>query len=176
LKNKGLVHIYCGDGKGKTTAAIGLAVRCSGSGGKVLLCQFLKDGSSGEISALKQFHNIQIADFYRKIKFTYMMTEKEFYEAKNYYIYIFENLIKRVNSDNFDLLILDEIIPAINKGYISIEKIIDFLENKPYGLEVVLTGRNPDERLCDLADYISDIIKIKHPFDKGIGARKFIEK
>lgn len=173
---KGLIHIYFGDGKGKTTAVTGLSVRCAGGGGKVLFCQFLKDGSSGEINVLKKIDGISVVDGYGKIKFVKYMTEDEKKSAEAFYKNQFDNIINMVNEKEFDLLILDEIIDAVNIGFVSFDKIIEFLENKPFGLEVALTGRKPDKRLFDIADYVSDILKIKHPFDKGISSRKMIEK
>ena len=176
MENKGLVHIYFGDGKGKTTAAIGLCIRCIGANGKVLFYQFLKDGTSSEINILKNLDGIKVIDGYKKIKFDKFMTEEEKNAAKDYYIEDFKKITELVLKENFDLLVLDEVIHAINKGYIDIQTVIDFIKNKPYGLEVILTGKNPDRKLIDLADYVSDILKIKHPFDKGIGSRIMIEK
>ncbi len=173
---KGLIHIYFGNGKGKTTAAVGLSVRCVGGGGKVLFYQFMKDGLSGEMNILKKIDGIEVIDGYEKAKFTKDMSDEEKKDAGIHYAREFENIISRANAEEFDLLILDESIDAINNNYISSERMIDFLNNKPFGLEVVLTGRKPDRRLFDIADYVSDILKIKHPFDMGIGSRKMIEK
>ena len=173
---KGLIHIYFGDGKGKTTAAVGLCVRCAGGGGKVLFYQFMKDGSSGEIDVMKKIDGVDVIDGYRKSKFSKDMTDEEKREAKLYYTKRFEDIINRVNNEKFDLLILDEAINAINNNYISLDRMIEFLNNKPFGLEVVLTGRKPDRKLFGIADYVSDILKIRHPFDRGIGSRKMIEK
>ena len=173
---KGLVHIYFGDGKGKTTASVGLAVRCAGAGGKVLFSQFMKDGSSSEISVLKQIDGITVTDGYSKAKFTRFMTDEEHIEAREYYSNEFERVTKKAEDEKFDLLILDELINAVDKNYVELDKVIEFIENKPEGLEIVMTGRNPDRKLFDYADYVSDVIKIKHPFDKGIGSRLMIEK
>lgn len=174
--NKGFIHIYCGNGKGKTTAAAGLAIRCAGAGGKVFFCQFLKDGSSGEINVLKKIEGIEVMENCKNVKFIKNMTEKEKKEAAEFYKMRFESINERVTKNEFDLLILDEIINTVNAGFISLERLIFFLENKPFSLEVVLTGRNPDKSLVDTADYVSEITKVKHPFDKGVPARKMIEK
>ncbi len=173
---KGLIHLYCGDGKGKTTAAVGLAVRCAGGGGKVLFYQFLKDGTSGEISVLKKIDGVDVVDGYREIKFSKFMTDNEITEAKKYYSSEFSKIVDIIFEKNYDLLVLDEITHAVNNKYVSIYEVIKFLEIKPFGLEVVLTGRNPHKRFCELADYVSEVLKIKHPFDLGIKSRKFIEK
>lgn len=172
---KGLIHIYCGDGKGKTTAALGLAIRCAGGGGKVLFYQFLKDGTSSEINILKEIKNIDVIEGYKKTKFYNQMTDAEKKEAAEYYNNKFDEIVLAVKSNNYDLLILDEFTYAINFNYITVEKFIDFIKTKPQGLEIALTGRNPCDAICNCADYISEVIKIKHPYDKGITARRLIE-
>ncbi len=171
----GLVHIYCGDGKGKTTAAVGLAVRCAGGGGKVLFASFLKDDRSGERNILDYIDNIELIKNPKKIGFYKFMDDKEKEECKKECRDKF-SLIKELIAENeYDMLILDEIIPVINYGIISEEEMLDFLNTKPEGLETVLTGRGPSEKLMDAADYVTEMKKIKHPFDKGIKARAFIE-
>lgn len=175
MEGKGLVHIYCGDGKGKTTAAVGLAVRCAGGGGRVLFYQFLKDGSSSEINILRQIDNVDVIAGYKKTKFYNVMTDEEKKEAALYYTEKFDEIINMAKSNGYDLIVLDEAIHAVNLKYISVEKMLSFLKTKPYGLEAVLTGRNPSVDICRHADYISEIKKIKHPFDKGIKARRLIE-
>lgn len=171
----GLTHIYCGDGKGKTTCAAGLAVRCAGAGGNVLWFQFLKKDSSSERKSLELLENIDLLPGYDKMKFTFKMTEEEKQSAKDFFqekLLEIENIVHR---KNYDMVVLDEIIGAINLNIILEEQVINFLKRKPKGLEVVLTGREPSEQLCKLADYISDIKKIKHPYDNGIMARHKIE-
>ncbi|MCX7715576.1 MAG: cob(I)yrinic acid a,c-diamide adenosyltransferase [Clostridia bacterium] len=170
---KGLIHIYCGNGKGKTTAAVGLAARCAGSGGDVLFFQFLKDNTSSEREILKKIDRVTLLDGLSKVKFSFAMNESEMQQAKRFYTEKMEEIIKE--SEKYRLLVMDEIIAAANKGFIDEDRLVEFLKNKPYMLEVVLTGRNPSERLVDIADYVSEIKKIKHPFDKGIKARKGIE-
>ena len=126
---KGLIHIYCGDGKGKTTAAMGLAIRAAGREKKVFITQFLKSGKSGEI----------------------------------------------IKKNEYDLLILDEIIATINNGFIELEEVVNFLKNKPDTLEVVMTGRDPKEELIEIANYVTEMKCIKHPFREGIPSRIGIE-
>lgn len=171
----GLVHIYCGDGKGKTTAAMGLTLRCNGGGGEVLLFQFLKSGRSSEMTSLELLPHVTVLEAYTKIKFAKYMTEEEKEEAKAFYTKRFEEIIEEVQSKEYKLLVLDEAIGALNLGYISEERMLEFLQNKPAELEVVLTGRNPSEKMMAAANYVSKIEKIKHPFDQGIEARKLIE-
>lgn len=175
MKETGLIHIYHGDGKGKTTCAAGLALRCAGGGGKVLFFQFLKDGSSGEIAALKSVQGIEVMEGYKETKFSFQMTEEEKKQTAQYYTKMWENIVSKVCGKEYQLLILDEVLHAINLGYLELGTVLDFLSNRPEGLETVLTGRNPKDELIEVADYITEMKKIKHPFDKGIGARHLIE-
>lgn len=172
----GLVHVYEGDGKGKTTAAVGLSVRCAGNGGRVLFTQFLKDGSSGEISVLKQVEQITVLSAERTFGFTFLMSEEEKKEAFAYYTAYFEQITETVRKTHYDLLVLDEIVGACNTGMLKESLVLDFLDNRPEGLEVVLTGREPSESLMRRCDYDSEIRKKKHPFDNGTAARDGIER
>lgn len=175
ILRKGLLHIYMGDGKGKTTAAMGLALRALGAGKKVLLFQFLKDGKSSEIDLLKAFPNIVVLDAIANTKFVFQMCEEE---KAQYAIACKEKLeeIKAyIKKESYELLVLDEIIPVLNYGFIDIEEVLSFFEQRPEGLEVVCTGRDPDERLLAVADYATEMKKIKHPYDSGIPAREGIE-
>lgn len=172
---KGLVHIYCGDGKGKTTAALGLALRAAGRGKKVLLARFLKTDDSGEVAALKNIPGITLIPCERTFGFLSHMTEEEKREAKDWYGKVLEKTLVLAAEENYDLLILDEAMAACNGKVIDEERIIHFLENRPLKMEVVLTGRNPSERLLDKADYISEIRAVRHPYKKGIAAREGIE-
>lgn len=171
--NIGLVHIYCGDGKGKTTAAVGLAVRCAGGGGKVMFCQFLKGSGSGEREALNRIDGITVVPVPERIAFVWNMSESEKERTRAYYNDKFEAVCTAVS--DYDMLILDEIIPALKYDFVSIDRLIGFLKEKPAGLEVVLTGREPDERLVEMADYVTEMRKIKHPYDRGVVMRQYIE-
>jgi cob(I)alamin adenosyltransferase len=172
----GLVHIYTGDGKGKTTAAVGLTVRCAGNGGTVVFCQFLKNNRSSELAILRSVPNIKIVQSDKIFGFYKNLSPEQRAEAAANA----EELLKRATaaaiSENARLLVLDEIIGAYNHELVNRQTLLDFLQNKPTDLEVVLTGRNPAPELIALADYVSNIQKIKHPFDKGIPARPGIEK
>lgn len=170
----GLIHIYCGDGKGKTTAATGLAVRAAGAGKKVVFAQFLKSGNSSEIHSLRQLDGIKLCLCSTHRGFFKNMNEEEKTQTKNDYTQLFHDVVDK-SQDNTDLLVLDEIISACNHQIIKENELIDFLEKKPEKLEVVLTGRNPSENLLSLADYVTEMKKIKHPYDKGIKARCGIE-
>lgn len=176
MKQKlGLTHIYCGDGKGKTTAAMGLALRAIGSGFKVVIVQFLKDGKSSEISVLKQFDNVKIIANTELKGFVFRMTPKQKAECKTFQLGQLEAATELCNSGECDLLILDEAIGAMNNDVLDSGMVVNFLRNRPSNIEVVLTGRDPQQELLKLADYVSEIVKVKHPFDKGINARTGIE-
>ena len=164
--NKGLVHIYTGDGKGKTTAATGLATRCVGYGKTVCVFRFLKSSYSGELDSLEKL-GVKIIQINTSEKFYYDMSdaEKELTckEIKSKLPYLFEI--------PFDMIILDELICAVDLGIICIDEIIDIIKTKPLKTELVLTGRNMPDKLLDCADYVSEIKCIKHPYATGVDAR-----
>lgn len=172
----GLIHIYCGDGKGKTTAAVGLAVRCAGRGNKVLLVQFLKSRDSGELYSLAKLPDIEIMRGKKSKKFTFQMNEEEKHALLIEHNKMFEQVLAKIKNGGYSLLILDEVIGALNAKVFEMPKLIEFLRHKPENLEVVLTGRNPAPELVEIADYVSEMRKVKHPMDKGIMAREGIEK
>ena len=169
----GLIHIYCGNGKGKTTAATGLAVRAAGAGKKVVFTQFFKDGDSSEISILQTIVNIRTVHCKTVRGFWKRMDDLQKAKVSEDYTKFLADVIALAR--DADLLVLDEIISACNHGTITETVVLDFLRSKPKGLEVVLTGRNPSEELLVLADYVSEMRKIKHPHDCGIAAREGIE-
>lgn len=173
----GLIHVYCGNGKGKTTAAMGLGIRALGREKKVLLTQFLKDSESGEISVLEKlgsnfevFKGIPVKKFFKFMSPEEQMVTRKEHEER------FRTVVNKAIDENVDLLILDEIVAATNLELVPLNEVLEFLKNKPTGLEVVLTGRNPDEKLIELADYVSEIKAVKHPYEKGITSRIGIEK
>lgn len=172
----GLIHIYCGDGKGKTTAAVGLAVRCAGRGNKVLLVQFLKSRDSGELYSLAKLPDIEVMRGKESKKFTFQMNEEEKHALLIEHNKMFEQVLEKIKNGGYSLLILDELIGALNAKVFEMPKLIEFLRHKPENLEVVLTGRNPAPELVEIADYVSEMRKVKHPMDKGIMAREGIEK
>ena len=174
MNNFGLVHIYCGDGKGKTTAAMGLAMRACSVGAKVLIVQFLKNGKSPEVVSLKEKFGIQVLAYEEIAGFSNFFDENQHEECLKVHN---ENLKTAISMKNdFDLIVFDEIIATINSKLVDESLLINFLENKPKNLEIVMTGRDPSEELMGFADYISEVKKIKHPFDQGIHARVGIEK
>lgn len=169
----GLIHLYCGDGKGKTSAAVGLAVRASGAGKQVVFTQFFKDGSSSEIESLKRLPGICTIHANTVKGFYHAMTPEQREQAREDYTALFRQVTDAAR--DADLLILDEIVSACNRGVVPETLVTDFLRCKPQQLEVVLTGRAPSPALTELADYITEMRKLRHPFDRGIPARKGIE-
>ena len=170
---EGLIHIYCGDGKGKTTAATGLAVRAAGAGKRVLFTQFFKNGNSCEVKSLKLLPLVRTLHCKTVPGRFKNMSPEEQAHARSDYSALLRQAMEE--AQNAELLVLDEVISACNHGIIDESILREFLQNKADGLEVVLTGRNPSEELITLADYVSEIKKVKHPFDKGIRARRGIE-
>ena len=173
---RGLIHIYTGEGKGKSTAAVGLSIRCAGRGKKVLYTQFLKDNSSGELAVLSRTENIRVLPCPESYGFYWKMTDSQKEEATKTYSSLLEAAAHEAVAGEYRMLVLDEIIAAYNCNLIDRAYLLEFLKNRPEGLEVVLTGRNPSEELLELADYVSEIRKVKHPYDRGIGARDGIKK
>ena len=170
---KGLVHIYTGNGKGKTTAATGIIVRALGQGQKVLLARFLKpeNPESGEIKLLSQQPDITILT--AGIGIIGKMPEKEvivesilntFAEAKG-----------MLMSGDYDLAVFDEINNAMHNGYINIDEISSLIRERPESMNLVLTGRNAPTEIKEQADLVTSMEKIKHPYDQGIQARKGLE-
>ena len=153
---------------------MGLTVRACGSGKKVLLYQFLKDNHSSERKIIDKLPGIRVIPTLPMKKWTFRMNQEELEELRRQNDGMLDRLIAL--APEYDMLVMDESLYAIDRGLLSEEKIIEFLEHKPASLEVVLSGRNPSQNMIDHADYVSEICKRKHPFDRGISARKGIEK
>ena len=168
--DKGLVHLYCGDGKGKTTAAMGLALRALGQGMQVVVVQFLKDGTSGELVPLKKL-GAAVYSGQPGAKFTFQMNAEEKAQATE------ENNARLAEAlqQPCDLLILDEICAARNSGMVDEALAKQTVLERPQHREVVLTGRNPEAWMVEAADYITEMQPRRHPYEQGIPARKGIE-
>lgn len=173
---KGLIHLYYGDGKGKTTAALGLAVRALGSGFRVVIVQFLKNHETGEMPILDSLTGVTVLRGKGGSGFSFTMTEDQMERTRRLHTENLKAAIELAASRNCDMLVLDEVVGAYERDLIDRMLLEEFVRNKPEGLELVMTGRNPAPWMIDCADYASEIRKIKHPYDRGISARTGIEK
>jgi cob(I)alamin adenosyltransferase len=168
-------HIYYGDGKGKTTAAIGLAVRAAGSKMKVLFVQFLKTEFSGERHILSHTENVTLTFCPLELKFIFEMDDKEKAQAAKIFKGIFDSAVTTALTEKYDMVVLDEVFEAINAHMLSESEVYEFITNAPSSMEIVMTGHNPPQKFMDCADYITEFKKIKHPYDRGITGRIGIE-
>lgn len=171
----GLIHIYCGEGKGKTTAALGLALRASGSGMKVHIVQLLKGGFTSELISVSKIPDITIARCDRNYGFTSKMSEENKRLITECHNGLLANAEKLMKNGSIDMLILDEFNAAYEYGLLdkTLADRIVFEKNKE--TELILTGRRPQAKFIAAADYVSEIKAVKHPLEKGIKARKGIE-
>jgi len=174
LENKGLIQIYTGDGKGKTTAGIGQAIRAKGHKFKVCFVYFfknLKDTPYGEIEVLKGLgiETVGFAPhhphFYKDI--TAKQIREECLKALQ--------SIKKIFQKGYNMIILDEILIALRDGFLKEEEILDLLEKKPESLEIILTGRGATKKIIQRADLVTEMKKIKHPFNQGLKGKEGIE-
>ncbi len=172
--NKGIIQIYTGNGKGKTTAALGLILRALGSGFKVALIQFLKNRQdTGEFKMItKKFPEIEIYQFGTgKFITKSAITQEDREQAKNGLIKA-KNLIE---SGKFDLIVLDEINVACFFKLLDVPEVVKLVKSKPENLELVLTGRYTPKELIEIAELVTEMKDIKHPYHNGFQARKGIE-
>ncbi len=168
---KGLIHIYTGDGKGKTTASVGLAVRARGRGMKVLFSQFMKAVNGGEIAMLEKLQ-VRILSF-KEVLSPYFHPGADLGALRAKAIGALEQLA--VIMPGYDLVIMDEFMHLIKHGLVTQEEALVFLGRKPAGVELVLTGRDAPLSLIEAADYVTEMRAVKHPLDKGLKARAGIE-
>lgn len=169
----GLIHIYYGDGKGKTTAVMGLALRAAGHGFPVVIAQFLKTGTSGECAALREMPHVTLLAQNPTNKFSYQMSEKEKQDTAN----ALQTLLEAAFScaQGARLLVLDEVLSAIGCGFLGEGALIRMLDERTEGLEVAMTGHILPPLIAEQADYISYVQKQRHPYDRGVQAREGIE-
>ncbi len=170
-----LTHAYTGDGKGKTTAALGLALRAAGAGFSVLYTQFLKDGTSSELKLLQKIEGIECFPACRSFGFIKFMSPEELAQAKAYYGTYLEDIMEKIRSGSYQMLIMDEFMAGYNYDMIPKDKALAFLREQAGRVEIVLSGRDVPEEIALLCDYISDIKARKHPYTEGIPARLGIE-
>ena len=172
---RGCLHIYYGDGKGKTSAALGLALRAAGAGLKVCLLQFLKRGDSPELAALHQVSGVTVLPGPICPGFVFQMDagEKAVYAAAC--AHALEHVLAQVQAMGADVLLLDEVLDLPPLGLVEEPALARFLQGRPQGLEVVATGHHVSQTLLDLGDYVTRMVKEKHPYDQGLSARRGIE-
>ena len=176
MLKKGLIQIYTGDGKGKTTCAFGQALRALGRGLKVCIFQFLKDKdlSSGEVIAAKEFkENLKII---RGCQIhPYFDSGKHSNDLKEEVERMLLEIKRTLQDGKYDIVILDEINNCIDLGVVKKEEILDIMDIKPQNVELILTGRDAPYEIIDRADLVTNMSLVKHPFYTGVGARKGIE-
>lgn len=169
----GLVQVYTGNGKGKTTAALGLSVRASGRGLKVAFIQFLKpNGCYGEQTALAAMDNIDLFSTGLDHMCGKEVSEQDDADATSRGVAIARDAL---TSGRYDLVVLDEVINSVRLGQLDSGALIELVDSRASGVEVVLTGRGATRDIIDYADLVTEMRLVKHPFDRGIGARKGIE-
>ena len=200
----GLVHVYTGDGKGKTSASIGLAVRAIGQGLKVFIIQFMKGGAyTGEYISAKNFlPNNEFIQYGRgcikekkQLKLTGFDNQAHFFdyvrediecgpcrycflnddEQKRYVKLAFTKAKQILSSEDYNLVVLDEINVAVKLGFIDINELLDLVKNKNKFTELIITGRNADPKLIEIADLVTEMKLVKHYYEKGVSARRGIE-
>jgi cob(I)alamin adenosyltransferase len=170
---KGLVQVYTGNGKGKSSAAFGLALRAIGRGLKVYIIQFIKGGFDyGELYIVDKLPNLTLKAFGRGKFVTQKPAEKVDVEFAEEAFALAEEVVK---SGEYDIVILDEINVALNLKLIKIEKVLELIKNKPKHVELILTGRYAPNEIIEAADLVTEMKEVKHPFNKGYQARKGIE-
>ena len=178
--DKGLIHLYYGNGKGKTTAAVGLCVRAAGYGFRILVYQFLKRPDSGEVSVLRSLPTVEYMENTIEAPFFFSLTEEETSAYVKLYEDEFSKISEKILSGQYDLCILDEVMDAVFHGLIDGQKLLELLEKKPPCTELVLTGhKNKNGFLnpfIEKADYVTCFQKEKHPYDEGISSRTGIEQ
>lgn len=173
--NRGRIHLYTGDGKGKTTAALGLLLRASGSGMKIVLAQFLKGRDTGELNAMENLSNVTVLRQTKDFGFFGTASDEIKQEIIKQNNTILQEAINLTQAGSCDLLILDEICAAYTLNALDTAMADKLLKEKPVDLELVLTGRDAPRSFIENADYITEFVKHKHPYDIGVSARKGIE-
>ena len=170
---KGLVHVFTGNGKGKTTAALGAILRALGHGLKVYIVFFMKgDYPYGEFDTLSKLPNVDMASFgFRSLTDPANIKLEEIEQAK----LALSAAREAVLSDDYDLVVLDEVNVALALKLIELDEVLKLIGDKPPDLELIITGRYADSKIIELADLVTEMVKIKHPFDSGLLAREGIE-
>lgn len=170
--NKGYIQIYTGNGKGKTTCALGLSLRAVCAGKKVFFGQFVKGMKYSELDAIKYLPGFKMKQYGRDC-FIFNKPSQEDIDIAKEGLREIENILK---SEEYDIVVLDELNIAIHYNLVSVEEVIDILKNKNEKIEVIITGRYAREELINLADLVTEMKEVKHYYKKGVEARVGIEK
>jgi cob(I)alamin adenosyltransferase len=167
------IQVYTGNGKGKTTAALGLAIRAAGAGLKVFIAQFIKMGEYSEIKALKRFKDLILLEQFGSGRFIKGKPSASDIEAARKGV---EKIKAAFTSGQHNVVIMEEANVAAGLGLLSVEDILKIMDEKPKDVELVITGRGADSRIIEKADLVTEMKEIKHYFQKGVKARIGIEK
>ncbi len=170
---KGYVQVYTGDGKGKTTAALGLALRAAGAGLKVYIAQFVKGMEYSELKFLRNLSDSIVVKQYGRDCFIYREPDEEDIQAAQEGL---KELREIMNSRKYQMIILDEANIATHFNLFSVDDLLDLIHGKPEDVELVITGRRADPRIIAEADLVTEMKEIKHYYQKGVQAREGIEK
>jgi cob(I)alamin adenosyltransferase len=166
-----MIQVYTGEGKGKTTAALGLALRSAGAGLKVYICQFLKGKNYSELVSLKKFKNIKVEQFGTRCFIRKAPTPKDIELA----CAGLKAARQALRAKNYNVVILDEINIALKLKLLNLKDVLGIIKNTPKKTELILTGRYAHPAIIKLADLVSDIKEVKHYYNRGIKARRGIE-
>jgi cob(I)alamin adenosyltransferase len=176
MLEKGLIQVYTGDGKGKTTAALGQGLRSCGRGLKVCMVQFLKGGDTGELHSVEKLHPLfEIFRFEKERGFFWTLTEQEKQELKVDIDKGFEFIKEIIANKKCDVLIIDELLGVLGNKLLELSEVVKLLKSKPDTMEIIITGRNAPKEIIDTADLVTEMKEIKHYFNNGMSAREGIE-
>lgn len=174
-----MIHLYTGEGKGKTTAAAGLCIRAAGQGFRVCFAQFMKGNDTGELHVLRNLPNVTILRSENNFGFYGSMSEADKVELTEIHNRILDRLLADAESGTWHMIVMDEVTYPVKWGLMDEKKLRRLLEfgkeDRDHEVEIVLTGRDAGEFLEDSADYITRLECVRHPYDRGVKARKGIE-
>ncbi|EQB90175.1 cob(I)alamin adenosyltransferase [Clostridium punense] len=174
--SKGYIQIYTGNGKGKTTAAVGLATRAAGNEYMVTMVQFLKGGATGELQSAKRLQPyFNIYRFEKPRGFFWTLNDEEKAELKEEIQEAYRFCLKQFEEKACDILIMDEVMGALSNKLLTEEQILELMDKKPENIELIMTGRNVPERIIEKANLVTEMKDLKHYFNEGVPARKGIE-
>jgi len=175
MTTKGLVHIYTGDGKGKTSTAVGMAVRAAGQQKRVYFLQFLKARPSGETVLLNDIPYLTLKRANSSSKFFFQMDDREKSEVKQEIAETWKELSSIISGSEYDIIILDEVMSLISNQLLDLKELIKLIKQREPGKELIFTGRDAPKELIELADYVTEMKMVKHPYQQNILPRKGIE-